>query len=45
MLPDGVIILEHRRKDTTPARAGLWSRTRLLEQGSSALSFYRLLTD
>ena len=45
MHPEGIIILEHRRKDATPARAGLWSRTRLLEQGSSALSFYRLLTD
>jgi 16S rRNA (guanine966-N2)-methyltransferase len=45
MAPDGLLILEHARRDSTPLQVGstghLWSRTRLLQQGSSALSFYR----
>ena len=41
MLRDGLIILEHSRKDATPEQIGAWSRARLLSQGSSALSFYR----
>ena len=41
MLPHGLIILEHSRRDATPERAGSWMRARLLQQGSSALSFYR----
>ena len=44
--PQGLIILEHSRKDVSPDRIGTearpWKRTRLLEQGSSALSFYLL---
>ena len=41
MHSEGVIILEHDSKDPSPAQAGDWSRSRLLRQGSSALSFYR----
>lgn len=45
MQPDGWIILEHSSRDATPERAGSepreWTRTRLLKQGDSALSFYR----
>jgi 16S rRNA (guanine(966)-N(2))-methyltransferase RsmD len=41
MRPEGVIILEHSRKESTPARIGDWRCARLLTQGSSALSFYR----
>jgi len=41
MRPEGIIILEHSRKDSTPVQIGNWSRSRLLNQGSSALSFYR----
>ena len=42
MLPEGVIILEHSRKDASPERVGAWRRTRQVQQGSSSLSFYRL---
>ena len=41
MLREGILILEHSRKDATPEQIGEWSRARLLPQGSSALSFYR----
>ena len=41
MLPHGLIIVEHSRRDATPERAASWARTRLLQQGSSVLSFYR----
>jgi 16S rRNA (guanine966-N2)-methyltransferase len=37
----GMIILEHGGRDSTPLEIGRWRRARLLEQGSSALSFYR----
>jgi 16S rRNA (guanine(966)-N(2))-methyltransferase RsmD len=39
--PEGVVILEHSRRDSTPEVIGEWRRARLLQQGSSALSFYR----
>ena len=42
MLPGGIIILEHGRKDASPERMGPWSRARLLQQGSSTLSVYTL---
>jgi 16S rRNA (guanine(966)-N(2))-methyltransferase RsmD len=45
MLPGGTIILEHSRKDASPEQIGGWSRTRLLQQGSSSLSFYKLQED
>jgi 16S rRNA (guanine(966)-N(2))-methyltransferase RsmD len=35
-----VVIAEHRRKEKLEARYGLLERTRLLEQGDAALSFY-----
>ena len=41
MHPEGIIILEHSRKDPSPEQLGNWKRSRLLGQGSSALSFYR----
>ena len=45
MKADGRIILEHARRDTVTEHLGAgpagWNRTRLVEQGSSALSFYR----
>ena len=37
----GIMILEHSRIAITPENIGQWKRTRLLQQGSSALSFYR----
>jgi 16S rRNA (guanine(966)-N(2))-methyltransferase RsmD len=41
MLPQGIVVLEHARKTPAPEQIGTWKRVRLLEQGSSALSFYR----
>jgi 16S rRNA (guanine(966)-N(2))-methyltransferase RsmD len=41
MRRDGLMILEHSRKDDSPELASGWVRVRLLQQGSSALSFYR----
>ena len=41
LLPQGIIILEHARKTPAPEQFGSLKRARLLEQGSSALSFYR----
>jgi 16S rRNA (guanine966-N2)-methyltransferase len=41
LLADGtVVIAEHRRKEALEDRYGLLHRTRLLEQGDAALSFY-----
>jgi 16S rRNA G966 N2-methylase RsmD len=37
---DAVVIAEHRRKMRLEERYGLLERTRLLEQGDAALSFY-----
>lgn len=46
MRPQGWIILEHAKRDATPQSIGgpphCWQRTRLLTQGTSALSFYRI---
>ncbi len=46
MRPEGWIILEHAKRDATPESIGAppqqWQRTRLLTQGTSALSFYRM---
>ena len=36
----GVAVAEHRRKDTLEEAYGVLRRTRLLEQGDAALSFY-----
>ncbi len=37
-----VVIAEHRRKERLEERYGALERTRLLEQGDAALSFYRV---
>jgi 16S rRNA (guanine966-N2)-methyltransferase len=37
---DALVIAEHRRKERLEDRYGLLERTRLLEQGDAALSFY-----
>jgi len=37
---DAVVIAEHRRKERLADRYGSLERTRLLEQGDAALSFY-----
>jgi 16S rRNA (guanine966-N2)-methyltransferase len=39
---DAVVIAEHRRKEKPAERYGALARTRLLEQGDAALSFYAL---
>ncbi|HEY1210425.1 MAG TPA: 16S rRNA (guanine(966)-N(2))-methyltransferase RsmD [Terracidiphilus sp.] len=41
---DAVVIAEHRRKMRLEDRYGLLERTRLLEQGDAALSFYAVAT-
>ena len=41
---DAVVIAEHRRKERLEDRYGLLERTRLLEQGDAALSFYAVAT-
>jgi 16S rRNA (guanine966-N2)-methyltransferase len=38
--PDGVVVLEHARRQQTPEQAGRLIRTRELISGDSALSFY-----
>jgi 16S rRNA (guanine(966)-N(2))-methyltransferase RsmD len=40
---DAVVIAEHRRKEWLQEQYGCLERTRLLEQGDAALSFYRVL--
>ena len=41
LLAEGaVVIAEHRRKEKLAERYGVLARTRLLEQGDAALSFY-----
>ena len=39
--PDGLLVVEHARRRTIPARAGRLGRTRELRSGDSPLSFYR----
>ncbi|HEX7088207.1 MAG TPA: 16S rRNA (guanine(966)-N(2))-methyltransferase RsmD [Vicinamibacterales bacterium] len=41
----GLVVLEHARRTGAPERAGALRRTRLLEAGDSALSFYRREAD
>ncbi len=45
LTPGAVVIAEHRRKEPLEERYGALERTRLLEQGDAALSFYALGTD
>lgn len=40
--PYGMVIVEHRKKTELPSRFDRLERTRLLEQGDAALSFYSL---
>lgn len=40
--PYGLVIVEHSRKTVLPLRFTRLERTRLLEQGDAALSFYHL---
>ena len=38
---DALVIAEHRRREKLDERYGVLERTRVLEQGDAALSFYR----
>ncbi len=40
LAPGALVIAEHRRKERLEERYGELGRTRLLEQGDAALSFY-----
>jgi 16S rRNA (guanine(966)-N(2))-methyltransferase RsmD len=40
LAPQAMVIAEHRRKEKLAESYGLLARTRLLEQGDAALSFY-----
>jgi 16S rRNA G966 N2-methylase RsmD len=40
LAPDGLIVIEHARRQTPPEIAGRLSRSRLLRSGDSSLSFY-----
>jgi 16S rRNA G966 N2-methylase RsmD len=40
LTPGALVIAEHRRKETLEEQYGGLKRTRLLEQGDAALSFY-----
>ena len=42
LAPNALVIAEHRRKFALEAFYGILERTRLLEQGDAALSFFRL---
>ena len=42
LAPDAVVVAEHRRKSALDERYGSLKRTRVLEQGDAALSFYGL---
>jgi 16S rRNA (guanine966-N2)-methyltransferase len=44
LAPESMVIAEHRRKEKLEGRYGSLSRTRLLEQGDAALSFYAVST-
>ena len=43
MAPNGLIVLQHSKIEASEPLIGNWQRTRLLTQGSNALSFYRLV--
>jgi 16S rRNA (guanine966-N2)-methyltransferase len=40
LAPGAIVIAEHRRKEKLEERYGMLKRTRVLEQGDAALSFY-----
>ena len=41
LVTDAVVVAEHRRKEKLELRYGVLERTRVLEQGDAALSFYK----
>lgn len=45
LAPGAVVVAEHRRKQALEERYGSLKRTRLLEQGDAALSFYAMSTE
>jgi 16S rRNA (guanine966-N2)-methyltransferase len=45
LAPEALVIAEHRRKTELEASYGHLVRTRVLEQGDAALSFYRIAPD
>jgi 16S rRNA (guanine966-N2)-methyltransferase len=45
LAPDGVLVLEHAKRATTPGRAGRLVRTREVISGDSALAFYTARED
>ena len=45
MASDGLLILQHPRRELPDERRGRWKRVRLLVQGSNALSFYQALSE
>jgi 16S rRNA (guanine(966)-N(2))-methyltransferase RsmD len=45
LAPEALIIAEHRRKQSLEGRYGGLKRTRLLEQGDAALSFYEAVAE
>src|SRR2546429_688758 len=42
LVATGVVVLEHPRRGPAPASAGALIRTRIVDSGGSALSFYEL---
>ena len=44
LAPGALVVAEHRRKQPLEERYGSLERTRVLEQGDAALSFYALAT-
>lgn len=45
LAPGAFVVAEHSRKRPLPERVGALTRTRLLEQGDAALSFYRVTAE
>jgi 16S rRNA (guanine966-N2)-methyltransferase len=45
LAPQSIVIAEHRRKDTLADAYGKLTRTRILQQGDAALSFFSKLSD
>ena len=42
LAPDALVVAEHARRHSLAAQYGRLTRTRMLEQGDAALSFYRI---
>jgi hypothetical protein len=43
LAPGALVIAEHRKKEKLDDRFGALERSRLLEQGDAALSFYAIM--